>query len=297
MEVAANLQADLMKFINAIKDSHEQLLTVFQRLPEVVLPTLAQVEAIIPELFSSIGVELINIPFSLQSATSSFLKTIYKVQPSNNSQQFKDGVLWADCMGLLDADNVTLVTADKAFYAGHKYENGLAKNLQGEASQHPNTIRVLSTLAELLDTLPKTIPFDDKKLVEAALIAAESNVTSFLVNGFEIGEPARVTRNAFATENPDKLFFECSIAIPCPDITGLDREDALMVIDADGLYSCEREEFDELGMKSATFKFCDENGEELERRGVWVRAGGTVMGHREVTSVIREKLHDTNDGK
>ena len=53
------------------------------------------------KLFSSLGVEVIDVAFSLESARSSFLKTIKKLPPSATTQQFKDGVLWADCLNLL----------------------------------------------------------------------------------------------------------------------------------------------------------------------------------------------------
>jgi hypothetical protein len=290
MEVEINLKNDLMKFINGIKDSHEQLLTTFQTLTRVTLPTEAEVEALIPQLFESVGVELITIPFSLESARNSLLKTIHKQQPSNNTQQFKDGVLWADCLGLLETDNVTLVTADKAFYRGHVYEKGLASNLQFEADQYPYKIHLMENLAALLETLPKTIPFDEGKLVGVALAAAESNVHTYLAEGFEIGAPPRITRSIFATENPEKLFFECSISIPCPDISGLNRDDASLIIDADGLYLPGSKSFEGLGLKTVSFKFHNRDGVEEERRGVWLRAGG--VGHREITSVIRHRLDD-----
>ncbi len=67
-------------------------------------------------LFESIDVEKVDVPFSLASARSSFLKTIGKVPPSAKSQEFKDGVVWADCLSLLAAEPVVLVTSDKAFF-------------------------------------------------------------------------------------------------------------------------------------------------------------------------------------
>lgn len=291
LEVEVNLRDKLMGFINDIKDSHEQLLTVFGQLREVVLPGEGEVQKIVQELFASTGVPVIDIPFSIESARSSFLKTIHKEQPSNNSQQFKDGFLWADCLGLLDIEDVTLVTVDKAFYRGHKYENGLAENLQREAAKRRRTIRVVDSLAGLLATLPQAIPLDEQALIQAVVAKAEPNVTNFLnKGGFELGERTSVRRRVFATESPDKLFFECSIAIACSDLSGLNRSDGLLELNADGLYLPATAEFEALGVLNTSFKYQGLNGADEVLRGVTIRAGSAVLGHRIVSNVIRHEL-------
>lgn len=290
LEVEANLQVKLVNFIEEIRNSHDQLLTVFGQLKEVVLPTPEEVHALIPKLFESVGVKLIEIPFSLESAHSSFLKTIHKVQPSNNNQQFKDGVLWADCLGLLEADDVTLVTADQAFYSGHKFENGLAKNLQLEADQRKHQLRIVSSLVKLLESLPKSYVFDEEALVQVLLHRAESNVTALVTNnGFDVGETIGVERNVFVTEDPSSLFFECSVSIACENILD-SQEPAILRLEADGLYTPETNSFSEVSMLSASFKFLGLDGVQEERRGVYLRAEGVTTGHRIVSSKIRHKL-------
>jgi hypothetical protein len=290
LEVEANLQDKLMKFIEGIKDSHEQLLTVFGALREVVLPSQSDVQKLLPQLFDSIGVKLIEVPFSLESARSSFLKTIHKVQPSNNSQQFKDGVLWADCIALLDTDDVTLVTADQAFYSGHKFENGLAKNLQYEADQCKHKIRVVHNLAMLMESLPKLIVFDDDSLVQVVLQKAETTIADMVTkNGYEVGETVSVERSVFATEDASVLFFECAILIGCEDL--LDAQSpAILRLEADGLYTPENSTFSDVGMLEASFKFLDFDGLPVERKGAFLRAEGAVLGHRTVRSKIRQRL-------
>lgn len=286
MEVIVNLQADLMKYIDELKNSHQHLQTVFPHLKPVVLPTRAQVEDVIPELFASIGVELINVAFTLESATSSFLKTIHKAAPSNNNQQFKDGVLWADCLSLLDTDDVILVTADKAFYSGHKYENGLANNLLREAAQGRHKLTIMDSLPQLLEALPKTIPFNEEKLYEIILKAAEPNVIYYLADEFELSTPSRIIRSLFATEDTAKLFFKCSVEIPCRDVSGLNREDALMKIEAEGIYLWESQDFDQVLLDNTTFEFRNEKDEEVKRNGVWLRT-------KQPTSAIRQRLNET----
>lgn len=78
-----------------------QLLTAFGRLKDVVLPTEDEIVEKVAELFAGFDEAIFDVPLSLKSARSSFLKTIDKVPPSDREQQFKDGVLLADCVGLI----------------------------------------------------------------------------------------------------------------------------------------------------------------------------------------------------
>lgn len=290
LEVEANLHTKLMNFIDEIKNAHEQLLTVFGQLHEVVLPTQNNVEDLISDLFSSLGVELINIPFSLESARSSLLKTIYKIQPSNNNQQFKDGVLWADCIALLNTDDVTLVTADQAFYSGHRYENGLAKNLQQEANQCLHKISLVNNLEKLMQSMPRSFDFNDEDLIQLLLQKAETNVASLVAkNGFRVGATVEIERSLFATEDPCVLFFTFAVSIACDDILELQAAGTLR-LKADGFYKPEDYSFNQVGMLEATFKFQGLDGEMQERKGAYLRAEGMTIGHRTVVSRIRQKI-------
>jgi hypothetical protein len=237
-----------------------------------------------------VGVNLIGIPFTLESARSSFLKTIQKVPPSHNNQQFKDGVLWADCLTLLDTDDVTLVTADQAFYSGPKCENGLAKNLQYEANQYSNKLRLVPTLAALMESIPKLIVFDEEALVQVLLQKAEANISALVTkNAYGVGETIGVERSLFATEDPSILYFECKASIACEDFTDL-QGPAVLVLEADGLYAPEKNSFSGVGMLNASFRFLGPDGNQVERRGVYLRADGASTGHRTVTSQIRQRL-------
>ncbi len=106
LEVQHNLQARLTEHIDKIQANYHQLLTALGQLRAVVLPNSDEVNTKIQELFDSIEVPKLDVSFSLESARSSFLKTIDKVPPSDKVQAFKDGVLWADCLTLLAAEPV-----------------------------------------------------------------------------------------------------------------------------------------------------------------------------------------------
>ncbi len=92
LETEVHLRTTLSEHIQEIQSSHRQLLAVFGRLKEVVLPTAEEVEALIAQVFSNLGVQIEEIPFRLDSTKASLIRTVKKLPPSNKDQQFKDGV-------------------------------------------------------------------------------------------------------------------------------------------------------------------------------------------------------------
>jgi hypothetical protein len=114
LETEFHLRTTINDHIEEIRRSHRQLLSVFGRLKEVVLPDNQEVEGLIAKLFHTLGVPIEEIPFELDSARASLVRAVTKLPPSDRNQQFKDGVLWEDCLKILSRDSVFLVTADKA---------------------------------------------------------------------------------------------------------------------------------------------------------------------------------------
>ena len=112
LEVKENLFQILTKHTNTIKKNHNQLLSIFGELKEIVLPSDNEIKERIDIVFDSMKIEIIEEPFTIESARSSFLKTIKKEPPSLHSQQFKDGVIWNDCIKYLDKDDLFLITND-----------------------------------------------------------------------------------------------------------------------------------------------------------------------------------------
>ena len=58
LEVERNFREKLTKLALTIQQNHRQLLAVFGRLKEVVLPDEREIEAKVAEIFSGVGVEL-----------------------------------------------------------------------------------------------------------------------------------------------------------------------------------------------------------------------------------------------
>lgn len=291
LEVEQNLTSRLMKHIEDIRTDYRQLLTAFGTLREIVLPNEEEVRQKIPELLQSMQVERIEVPFTLESARNSFIKTILKQAPSHQSQQFKDGVLWADCLTLAANDEVVLVTADKAFYQDQTYSKGLSATLRDEALRSPFGIRVLPTVADLLDAVKTPIAIELDSLQAAFIEQHRDSVIGTLERqGFSLGQRMTFSYNVFATENPAVLFLDFSIEIQCDDVRGDGRTDARLKLKGDGSYSPQSGSFTNLRNfgEHLTFKLPD--GTQSETRNVILHVDGIVIGHKQVSSIVRYEL-------
>lgn len=129
---------------------------------ELVLPTDNEIKEKVRFILSEIDVQVRETPFSFAASKYSFMKIIDKLSPSDNSQQFKDGLIWFDCLSLLDEGDVYLVTSDKDFYEGREYKRGLAKNLRIEADQCKSKIYILSNSNELLEKIRAPVAVDER---------------------------------------------------------------------------------------------------------------------------------------
>jgi len=293
LEVQHNLQARLTEHIDTIQSNYRQLLTAFGKLREVVLPSHDDVQAKIQDLFDSVEVPKLEIPFSLESARSSYLKTIDKVPPSDKTQEFKDGVIWADCVALLSNEPVVLVTSDKAFYQDRVYEKGLASNLQAEIKDLPHALRLVPNLSALLLALRTPVKIEEGTLAQAFLTAYRDSIYGTLARqGFELGSRRALTCTLFATENPTVLFLEFSMAYECTDIRGDGRTDAVLLLKGDGSYMPTTGGFSDLRNFGEHLKYRLPDGSEGESRNFVLFAGGIVLGHKEVSNVVRYRLND-----
>ena len=172
LETEKHLRIELTNYVSNLKKNHRQLLSVFGKLKELVVPDSEAINAKIASIFGECQVEVYEIPLSLESARSSFLKTIEKVPPSDKNQQFKDGVIWAECLRLLDSADVYLVTADKAFYKDRQYHKGLSESLITEAKDSNHTVYIFPALSDLLETIKSEVKLDEKSLAKLIFYSA-----------------------------------------------------------------------------------------------------------------------------
>ncbi|WP_417385768.1 PIN domain-containing protein [Gimesia sp.] len=292
LEVESNLRRQLNELISDMNKKHRQLLTLFGSLKELVLPEPDKVEEKVASIFSDIGVEVIHVPFTLEHANVSFHKIIEKLPPSDKSQQFKDGVIWSDCVSFLNDDDVILITSDKAFYKDRNYKNGIADNLLEEVNEKKHKLTLYEDLAMLLEEIKDNDTHLDREKIYSEYLKINSKRLNDMLdtNGFAITEFVEARQKIFATEKPDVLFFEYEFKFQCSNERDDDRIEPSLTITGDGSYSTQEEKVLDLRVFRESLRFKDSNGEEKNVASVFAHAGYMVIGHRNVNHVIRYPL-------
>jgi len=290
LEVERHLRADIYEFRDQIMLGHRQLLGLFGRIQELVLPTDNEIEALVTSIFFQSGFDLQEVPFSQESARDSFLRTVDKIPPSHKSQQFKDGVIWKDCKTLADAEEVVLVTADRAFYEGGETKKGLAKMLMEEARQCQYELRVLPGLADLLSELRRPIVVDDVVFENAVSVFLQRHVDEILERTqFSLASPLRFKKSLFVTQYPGSLYVEFVAEAYCEDATGEGRMNSVLQITADGLYLLNGKTMSNVQIRELVITYTGPDGRSDETKSVFGSVN-IVMGHRIVTNEVREPL-------
>jgi len=291
LETERYLKAELTKYVAELEKNHRQLLAIFGKLKELVLPDSEAIEAKVAEVFGDCQVELLEIPLTLESARSSFLKTIDKVPPCDKDQQFKDGVIWAECVRLLDTADVYLVTNDKAFYKGRQHENGLAEALALETKDVKHTIYIYPTLSALLETIRTEVKLDEKALVNQFLDSNRGSIESILArNSFTVAGDPTVTVHLYVTEDPNRLYAEFRISYHCEDLTADARSGAVLILEGDCTYLVKKNQFEAFRNYGEELFFKTKDGEDKSQRNVVIFADSLIIGHKTVEHTIKYKI-------
>jgi len=291
IETEVHLRTVLNEHIQGIHSSHRQLLAVFGRLKEVVLPSAEDIEALIAGVFSKLGVQIEEIPFTLDSAKASLERTIKKLPPSDKNQQFKDGVLWADCITMLRQEPVFLVSNDKAFFKGRDLSQGLANELRQDIEGLPNEFRIFPTLGDLLSQIGAGVHIEQDALVNAYLAMHGQKINNIAANhSFELESTASAKIDVFVTENPVSLFITFHIEFPCIDTTKEGRIGAKIIVQGEGTYDADVKQFVELANRGEQLLYQLADGTERTLQNSVLLVGNIVIGHREVEHLVRYKL-------
>lgn len=296
LEVEKNLRRELREWRDSIAEDHRKLLAMFGKLHEVKLPSDADIEQRVASVFDASGLDIVAVPFSLESARASLLKAIDGAAPSGpKNQQFKDGVIWADCMQLLEHDDVTLVTEDRAFYFDRaKTDLGPAENLAAEAKARAHKIVLIPDLGKLLKSVRAPVSIDEDALAAAMLRRSGQQIDGLLTRlGHRLGDRESMDLKLFATEVPTRLAGEASASYCCPDVTGASgRRDGILWVTSTFEYDTARGEFVALRPEGEILETTDENGFALERSNRYLHPAPGVIGHRSVSHVVRAPLRD-----
>lgn len=289
LEATHQFTQKLSEFVDDIQNNYSKLLTVFGSLKDIALPTHEQIQDCVARLFDELSVELIDIPFTITSAKHSFLKTIKSVPPSGpKNQQFKDGVLWADCLELLDKDDVCIVTTDKRFFENHNYEEGLSKSLLLEAKTKPHKIMLFHELNQLLGDIQTEIDLDKAKLAQSYVAVYRKSIGNLVAaSGYELGRLIEVQTKLFITEHPEKLYIEFHIKYSCPNIISEDLPQAQLSINGYGTYSAVNQAFVELEERDSELSYTTEDGTLQRKHSITPAVDGIIIGHRSKMHTIR----------
>lgn len=291
LELEKNFTQKLRDYKKNIIESHNKLLTVFGKLKEVVLPTDEDIDNRASEILNQLDVLVEEIPFSLDAAKSSFLKILDEQPPSSKkNQQFKDGVIWANCLELLNEADVCFVTEDKSFYKDRDYLKGPALNLQAEADKFPNTLTLLPSLDNLLKDIQEDVIIDDNRLIEGIIEAQGDQIYEVLDKAeFSLGNSPSVTKKLFLTENASQLHAVFNISYQCFDQTDKERTNAFLNLEGSGLYETDKEEFQNVSITNVLLKFMDTEGQE--QTSGYVSASATLSGgYKTVERSVRRPL-------
>lgn len=293
LETEEHLRDALNQYVSEIDGNYRRLLTIFGKLKEIVLPSETDINQRVSQIIEDSKLNIVQVPFSLESARSSFLKIIHKTPPSDKDQQFKDGVMWGDCMTLLEKGDVHLVTSDKAFFQDRQYERGLSDPLAREANAYPNKLRLFPTLSEFLKDIATEVELDNTVLADSFLQANRTAVDGLLSrNGFALTGDPLVKTNVFVTEDPDKLYIEFSIVYQCDDAISAGRADARLLVSGDCSYKASEHVFSDFRAGGEELAFTAADGEQKSVHNYYLRVGSAVLGHRTVEHTVRYKLRN-----
>ena len=289
LEVQEHLRRTIADAIEDVGRGNRQLLALFGSMKEIILPKQVEIDLLVEGVFKGLGVEIVEISFSLESARASFLKTIMKLPPSDKTQEFKDGVLWADCLSLLEKDDVLLVSQDKAFYMNRDYEKGLAQNLRMELANKSMKLTLVNSLVDVLERLEISVDLDEDWLLSTFLAFHPSRQKLLERAGVEVNGPTKFRYELFATENSDRLYITYYIETPCIDVSDFDRIDIRLTLKGDAVLDLNEKLVSERKIIDESISFFDRDGGGGQIRNSYLNIS-SVLGHRTIGYSVRHKI-------
>ena len=260
LEVEEKLTEHLLKHRRRIEVGHNQLLPVLGKLPSLHLPTEEDIRKTVKNVIPDLDVPIRKIPFSEDAARSSMIKLLRKTPPSASSEQFRDGVIWAHCLELLDEGDVYLVSEDKDFYEGRNYRDGLARELVDEMRQRSETrrVRLVRDLPQLLQGIQIPTKLNIALLFKSIKAQENERIQELLIpNGFELCGCVEGEVKCFATEEAKKAYLTFSFVHPCQDSTGAGRQKGELVLKGSGFFNQDKKTVIEAKLSKISLDYPD----------------------------------------
>jgi hypothetical protein len=288
LEVVRHLTVELQKLARDIQQSHGRLLRHLGALKELVLPSSQELEDAARRAFESARIDMLDVPFSIESARASFEKCIAGDPPSGpKDQQFKDGVIWADCVRLAADNPVVLVSADKAFFRNRQYENALATNLATEAQATKFGIKVVHELAALMELVRTPVSVDYRALGERMDPHVWNKLKEWVgQQGFVVGDLISGKHRLFATDDPAQAHLEFELSYQC---VHPDEREGTLVFRGEASFSPATGAVGPVDQKGDEFTFTDVNNKPRTIRSLYM-VGAAILGHRTVRHEVKVPL-------
>lgn len=287
-EVIRHLSAELHELSTNIKDSHGRLLRHVGALRELVLPSQDELQEAAISAFESARLDLLDVPFSLEAARASLEKCIAGAPPSGpKDQQFKDGVVWADCIRLAAGSPVLLVTADKGFFRNRSYEDGLAQNLAAESGATKHGVTIAHELAAVLDLFRTPVTIDYGALGASIPEEMWDKVKNWIgQQGFVVGGLISGNHRLFATDDPSTAHLEFDLSYDC---VHPDEREGTLVFRGESTYLPDSGTYGPVQQRGEEFEFVEANGEKRTIRAIYGTAEIT-LGHRTIRHHVRAAI-------
>lgn len=291
IEAKQNFKKNLIKYREDIRKNYNRILAIFGQMLEIILPEDEEIDQKVEKIFDFHEDRLIRVPFDLEGARSSFDKIINKLTPnSENNQQFKDGVIWANCLKLAEQGDVSLITEDKAFYKNRDYSKGLATNLLEEANKLSHSIMIFSELALIIDNIKPNLGLNEQKLIEIVEKNTYQEVLEFAnQKNFEVIGIAISDFESYATTNPLEVSVKSSIKYNLENKSSEERTDGLIESKAIFILNIRNYDIREFMMDGEYLSWKDKNG-ELKKNSKTYGYLHAVLGYKTIEHRIFYKI-------
>ncbi len=290
-EVKQNFRNDLHKYRSNIQKDYNRMLAIFGKMKEIVMPTDQEIKERVDVIFDFHKDRLIRIPFDIKGARSSFDKIIKKEPPNSEKiQQFKDGVIWANCIELAKSNEVIFLTNDRDFFEERKYENGLANNLAQEAQILSNKIIVFNELSRLLKEIKCDLDLDEKQLVKLIEAKTYKNILEASERSkFSVGKLISSKFEVFATTNPKEVSIKFSLEYSLKNESTKYRNDLYAESRGELLLDYENYEIKNF-VNLGEYEFWKNENGELKEACNYHCDGNIVLGHKTIEHQAFRKL-------
>jgi predicted nucleic acid-binding protein len=295
IEAKHNFKTNLYEYRESVKKNYDRILAIFGQMKELILPTDEDIENKVEQIFDFHADRIIRISFEEQCARDSLRKIIAKEPPnSENNQQFKDGVIWANCLDFAKESEVVIVTKDKAFFQDKKYEKGLAANLLKEAQEAPHQVSIFHELTSLLSEIKVDFHLERERLVKVIENETYKNVIELAERReFEVKSLIKSEIEYFATTDPNEVSVKFVLKYDIENRSTEQRTDAY----------CESRGDFQLNIISYTMRnfvnqgeyifWIDDKGEKRHNKNVYGYINET-LGYRTIAHSVSYKLNSIN---